>query len=249
MNILILMAGESSDFEKNGYKYPKYLLELQRKPIIERIIESVQNVGRKLTFIIRKQEQEQFYLKDTLKIMSKGCDVIETNNTTKGAVCTALFAIEKINNDEELLILNGDQLIKYDLKLAIDDFRSKNMDGGIIVMEAINPKYSSVLLDENNLVIQTSEKRPISSLASTGISYYKHGTDFVDAAFSVIEKDANTQGNYYISSTFNEMILKQKKIGAYQIPRKDYISFASYQMYESYISQVKKVEMWENEKD
>ena len=32
------------------------------------------------------------------------------------------------------------------------------------------------------------------------------------------------------------MILKQQKIGIYEIPKKDYISFSSYQMYENYIT-------------
>lgn len=240
MNIIILMAGASSDFEEKGYKYPKYLIELNHKPIIQRIIESVSGLGGKITFIIRKREQERFYLQDTLKLMAKDCNVIQTNDTTRGAVCTALFAIDEINNEEELLILNGDQLVRADLKLAIDNFRARNLDGGIVTMDAINPKYSSVLLDENNLVIQTSEKRPISNTASTGVSYYKYGKDFLKASFSVIEKDANTQGNYYISSTFNEMILEQKQIGIYQIPKEDYVSFATYQMYESYISHIGK---------
>jgi NDP-sugar pyrophosphorylase family protein len=237
MNILILMAGESSDFAEKGYKFPKYLIEIHNKPIIQRIMESLQNLSKDVTCIIRKQEQEQFYLSDTLKILSENCNVIEINDKTKGAVCTALFGIDKINNDEELLILNGDQFIKSDIKPAIDDFRKRDLDGGIITMEAVNPKYSTVMLDENNLVVQTSEKRPISKIASTGCSYYKHGSDFVEAAFNVIEKDVNTQGSYYISSTFNEMILKQKKIGVYQIPKKDYISFSTYQMYENFMTQ------------
>jgi len=237
MNILILMAGESLDFIEKGYKYPKYLIELNNKPIIQRIIDSLQNLSQDVTCIIRKQEQEQFYLSDTLKILSDNCNVIQINDKTRGAVCTALFAIDNINNDEELLILNGDQYIKTNLAPAISDFRARGLDGGIITIDAVNPKYSTVLLDENNLVIQTSEKRPISKIASTGCSYYKHGVDFVEAALSVIEKDVNVQGNYYISSTFNEMILKQKKIGIYQIPKKDYISFSTYQMYENYVSQ------------
>ena len=63
MNILILMAGESLDFSEKGYKYPKYLIELNNKPIIQKIIESLQHLGEDITCIIRKQEQEQFYLK------------------------------------------------------------------------------------------------------------------------------------------------------------------------------------------
>ena len=82
-----------------------------------------------------------------------------------------------------------------------------------------------------------SEKRPISNMASTGCCYFKKGADFINACFAVIEKDAHTQGNFYISSTFNEMILDQKKIGIYEIPKKDYVSFANYKMYKKYTSQ------------
>lgn len=236
MNILILMAGNTEDFEEKGYCYPKYLIEVQNKPMIQRIIESLENVGDKITCIIKKENQEKYFLGDTLKILCPTCNIIEVAGETRGAVCTALFAIDEINNDDDLLILNGDQLIKTDIASAIVDFKNRNLDGGIVTINAVHPKYSSVLLDENNLVIQTSEKRPISNIASTGCCYFKKGSDFVSAAFSVIEKDVNTQGNYYISSTFNEMILNQRKIGIFEIPKKDYISFSSYQMYENYLS-------------
>lgn len=236
MNILILMAGENKDFSDKGYSYPKYLIEIQNKPIIQRIIDSLQSISKNITCIIRKEDQEKYYLGDTLRILCPNCNIIEVYGNTKGAVCTALFAIDKINTDEELLILNGDQFIKSDLHSAINNFRNRNLDGGIVTMKALHPKYSSILLDNNDFVIQTSEKRPISELASTGCSYYKKGSDFISSAFSVIEKDVNTQGIYYISSTFNEMILLNKKIGVYEIPKKDYISFSSYQMYENYLT-------------
>lgn len=236
MNIVILMAGAAKDFEEKGFSYPKYLIEIQNKPLIQRVIESLENVSNNITCIIRKEDQEKYFLGDTLKIMSPHVKIIEVAEDTKGAVCTALFAIDDINNDEELLILNGDQFIKTDIMPAISDFKKRNLDGGIVTINAISPKYSSVLLDENEFVVQTSEKRPISKIASTGCCYYKKGSDFVGAAFSVIEKDVKTQGQYYISSTYNEMILNQRKIGVFEIPKKDYISFSSYQMYENYLS-------------
>ena len=236
MNILILMAGSYRDFKEKGLSFPKYLIEIQNKPIIQRIIESLENVGENITCIIRQEDQEKYFLGDTIKILSPNCKIIEVAGDTKGAVCTALFAIDEINSGEELLILNGDQLIKTDILPILTNFRDRNLDGGIVVINAVHPKYSSILLDENNFVIQTSEKRPISNIASTGCCYFKNGSEFVNSAFSVIEKDFNTQGMYYISSTFNQMILNQKKIGIYEIPKKDYISFSTYQMYEQYIS-------------
>jgi dTDP-glucose pyrophosphorylase len=145
------------------------------------------------------------------------------------------LAIDDINKNDGLLLINGDQLINIDIKVAVTDFQKRDLDGGIITFKSIHPRWSYVALDDDNMVIQTSEKRPISDMATAGCYYFKSGKDFVSASFAVIEKDVQVQGKYYISSTYNEMLLQQKKIGIYKIARKDYISFASYQMYENYI--------------
>lgn len=236
MNIVILMAGAGKDFETQGHSYPKYLLEIQNTPIIQRVVDSLKNLGNNIICIIRKEDQERFFLGDMMKILCPEVKVIMVENVTKGAVCTALFAIEDINNDNELLVINGDQLIKSNLYTAIADFRNRNLDGGIITFKSVHPRWSFVLLNKDGFVIETSEKRPISNIATAGCYYYKKGSDFITSCFSVIEKDVNTNGKYYISSTYNELILNQKKVGVYEIPRKDYISFANYQMYENYLS-------------
>lgn len=234
MNILILMAGSDKDFCEKGY--PKYLIEIQNKPIIQRTIERLENLGGNIACVIRKEDQDKYFLGDTLRILCPKCNITEVPEDTKGAVCSALFAIDEINNDEELLLINGSQLIKADIKPALEDFRKRRLDGGIVTIQAVHPKYSSVLLDESNLVVQTHEKRPISNMASTGCCYFRKGSDFVRAAFATIEKDVNTQGQYYISATYNEMILDNKKIGIFEIPKKDYLTFSNYQMYEAYLS-------------
>ncbi len=236
MNIVILMAGAGKDFEAQGHSYPKYLLEIQNKPIIQRVVDSLKNLGNNIISIIRKEDQEKFFLGDMMKILCPDVKVITVENITKGAVCTALFAIEDINNDEELLIVNGDQLVKANIYTAIADFRNRRLDGGILTFKSVHPRWSFVAEDRNGLVTETSEKRPISANATAGCYYYKKGSEFVKACFSVIEKNANTNGLYYISATYNELILEQKNIGTYEIPRKDYISFSNYQMYENYLS-------------
>ena len=236
MNIVILMAGAGKDFEEQGHSYPKYLLEIQNKPIIQRVVESLENIGENIICIIRKQDQEKYFLGDMMKILCPQVKIIQVEGETKGAVCTALFAIEDINNNEELLVINGDQLIKANINTAIRDFRNRKLDGGILTFKSVHPRWSFVSLDANNLVTETSEKRPISDNATAGCYYYAKGSDFVNACFRVIEKDDNLNGLYYVSSTYNELILEQKKIGIYEILRKDYISFANYQMYENYLS-------------
>ena len=134
------------------------------------------------------------------------------------------------------MIINGSQLIKTDIKPAIESFRTRNLDAGIVTINAVHPQYSSVLLDENNFVIQTSEKRPISNIASTGWSYFKKAQDYVRSAFRVIEKEVETLGQYYISATFYVNNIHNKSIGTYEIPKKDYVTFSNYQMYENYLA-------------
>lgn len=230
------MAGSSQDFIDKGHFYPKYLLEIQNEPIIQRVINSLSEIGGSLSFIIRKEDYEKFFLGNAIKILAPESSVIVVESLTKGAVCTMLFAIDQINNENELLILNGDQLIRRDINEALDNFRKRDLDGGIVVFRSVHPRWSYVVLDESDLVMQTSEKRPISNIAAAGCYYYKKGSDFVRSALSVIRKDVNYQGNYYTSSTYNELILEQKKIGVCEIPKDNYISFSSYQMYENYLN-------------
>lgn len=239
MNIIVLMAGPSKDFEGQGYVYPKYLLELNGEPIIQRVVESLKPLGGSISFVIRKEDDDKAYLGSTLKILQPDSTVYRVNEETQGAVCSALFAIDSINNDDELLIINGDQLIKKGIPQAIDQFRNSNLEGGIIVFRSVHPRWSFVALDEDGFVNETSEKRPISDMATAGCYYYRHGKEFVNAAFDTIRKDVNYNGKYYICSTYNELILKQQRVGVYEISKKDYISFSTPQMYENYLNHKK----------
>ena len=66
MNIVVLMAGAGKDFEEQGHSYPKYLLEIHNKPIIQRVVESLKNLGDNIICIIRKEDQEKFFLGDMM---------------------------------------------------------------------------------------------------------------------------------------------------------------------------------------
>ena len=110
----------------------------------------------------------------------------------------------------------------YEEESLFNDFMEKDYDGGIVTFEDIHPKFSFVKLDENGLVIEAAEKRPISKHATAGFYYFKKGSDFIESAINMIAKDASVNGLFYLCPVYNEMILKQKKIGIYSIDRNDY---------------------------
>jgi len=232
MNIVVLMAGASTNFAEKGYMYPKYLLDYKGKPIVQHVVDSLKPLNANLSFVILKEDDDKAFIASTLQILAPNANIYKVNKLTKGAVCSALFAIDSINNNEELLLINGDQLLTSGLVESIEVFRQKQYEGGIIVFRSVLPRWSFVALDEKGLVCETSEKRPISDLATAGCYWFKHGKDFVEAAYNIIRKDENFSGNYYICSTYNELILRQQKVGVYEIPMENYLSFATPQLYE-----------------
>ena len=50
----------------------------------------------------------------------------------------------------------------------------------------------------------------------------------------MIQKNAQVEGNFYVCPVYNELLLKQAKIGIYKMSRKNYISLATPQNIRNY---------------
>jgi len=216
MKILIPMAGRGKRFEDVGYSFPKPLIDINGKPMIQVIVENL-NFSAEHIFLCQKEHFEKYSLKELLELISPNCKIIKVNEVTEGAACTALLATELINNDEELIIANSDQWIDWNNQHFLSFLRNKNADGGIVTFISTHPKWSFVKINEDDLVTEIAEKKPISNIATVGIYYYKHGKDFVNAAEEMIRKNIRTNNEFYVAPVFNEMILNNKKIYHYPI--------------------------------
>lgn len=243
MNVLVLMAGDSEAFREAGYPYPKNLVEIDGLPLLQRVVAGLESLrdhaGATFTFVVPTEENRQYHTADVLRLLIADARVIEAPGRTAGAACTALLAASEINNPAPLLIANGDQIVRADLPAVLHDFEQRRLDGGTIVFEAVHPRWSYVKCDPaTGLVVETAEKRPISRLATAGLYYFARGTDFVLAAMDMIKKDAQVGGSFYICPVYNEMILRQARIGVFPIERHDYFSLAnprSVQDYEDHL--------------
>jgi dTDP-glucose pyrophosphorylase len=170
-----------------------------------------------------------------LRLLTKGnCHIIRLKGDTKGAVCSALMAIEHINNQDELVIVNADSIIEHDLNQALNYFRSEKADGGVISFNSVHPKWSYVRLDDKGKIVEAAEKMPISTDAIAGFYYFGKGTYFVDSAMKSIEKEASVNDLYYIAPVFNELVLSNMNLLSYKIPKTQYHSFYSPQKIKEY---------------
>ena len=216
MNVIIPMAGRGKRFEDAGYSFPKPLIDVNGKPMIQIIIENL-NLTAKHIFICQGEHVQKFAIHDLMNLLKPDSEIISINEITQGAAETVLKAKDLINNDDELIIANSDQWIDWNPQHFLSFMRKKEADGGIVTFISTHPKWSYVRINDENLVEEVAEKRPISNIATVGIYYYKHGKDFVKAAEQMMRKNIRTNNEFYVAPVFNEMIESGKKIHIYPI--------------------------------
>jgi len=218
MNVLIPMAGAGSRFELAGYTFPKPLIEVGGKPMIQLVVENI-NIDAKHTYIVQKSHYEKYHLNFLLNLISPECNIVQVDGITEGAACTTLLAKKFIDNDEVLVVANSDQFIEWDSNEFMYSMVSDNIDGGILTFEATHPKWSYAKLDENGFVCEVAEKKPISKIATVGIYYWKKGSDYVKYAERMIDKNIRVHNEFYVCPVYNEAIEDGKKIKVFGIDK------------------------------
>ena len=219
MNVLIPMAGRGSRFASQGYTFPKPLIDVKGKPMIQVVVENL-NVKANYTFIVQKEHYEKYNLKHLLNLITNNnCEIVQIDSLTEGAACTTLLAKEFIDNDEPLLIANSDQFVEWDSNEFMYSMVGDNVDGGILTFEATHPKWSFAKLGNDGFVSEVAEKKPISNIATAGIYYWTHGSNYVKYAEQMIEKDIRTNNEFYVCPVYNEAIQDGKKVKVFQIEK------------------------------
>ena len=217
INIAILAAGQAITDASDG-SYPLCLTEIAGVPLIERQIRACRSVeDARLIVALAEPDMRRFALGEVIALLAPDAHVARISEGARGAACTALMMIGLINNDEELLLINGNEFLDVDFAAILQHFRSRDLDAGVVVFPSIHPRYSFVQLNDEGLVVQAAEKRPISKNATAGFYWFRRGKYFVSAAQSMIRKDATVNDQFYICPSLNEMVLKQARIGAHRI--------------------------------
>jgi dTDP-glucose pyrophosphorylase len=208
------MAGMGTRFSAAGFKDIKPLIPIHGRPMISHVIDSV-GINGDWIFIVQKIHREKYNLDEILNNLKPGCKIIDTGGTvTEGAAVSILLAKEFINNDRPLIIINSDNIIKWDVDLfninLLDD--ENNVDGLILCFKDSDPKWSFAKLNNEDIVTEVAEKNPISDNATAGLYVWKRGKDFVIAAEQMIYKNIRIKNEFYLCPVYNENIELGHKI-------------------------------------
>lgn len=217
LNVLIPMAGAGSRFEQAGYTFPKPLIEVRNKPMIQVVVENL-NIQANYIYVVQKKHRQKYNLDTLLNLLTPGCRIVEVDQLTEGAACTALLAREFINSEAPLFFANSDQFVEWDSNEFMYKMNETNADGGIVTFEATHPKWSFAKINpDTGLVTEVAEKNPISNKATVGYYYWKHGCDFVKYAEQMIDKNIRVNNEFYVCPVFNQAIEEGKEIRTFNV--------------------------------
>ncbi len=219
LNFIIPMGGEGKRFKNSKFKKPKFMIETKNKTLLEWAIQSLPlDFAHKIFFIIRKNDEQNFGVKEFIKKIMKEkfpntkFKVLLLSKNTRGQAETVLSCKKDINSNRALLIFNNDTYFKSTrLKSRLLSMKNQKIDGILGIFNSNDPKYSFVKINNEDKVIRTKEKKVISNFASTGLYIFSKGSDFIKSAEYAIENNILSKNEFYISELYNILIKEGKK--------------------------------------
>jgi len=210
MNIVIPMAGRGSRFADIGVARPKPLIEVRGRPMYAWAMDSLPlMLARRVVFLCLEDHLRERALSDDIWSRYGHFDfdleIIPLSEVTEGQACTVLTAAEWIDNDQPLLIYNADTFCRTRLAERLPRLPPQ-VDGLLGVFHAAGDRWSFARADATGRVWETAEKRRISDWASTGLYYFRRGSDFVRHARAMIAAQERVGSEFYVAPVYNRLI-------------------------------------------
>lgn len=167
MKCLVLAAGYATRLYPLTENFPKPLLNVGEKTILDWLIDDIDESGFGEEYIVVSNHKYVHHFNEWAKTKHQNIIVIDdgtlSNETRLGAVCDIQFAIDKLGIDEELLVIAGDNLLDFSLAEFITYAKEKNTS---CIMRYYEPERSELLgcgvvsIDKNDKVLDMTEKSP-----------------------------------------------------------------------------------------
>jgi NDP-sugar pyrophosphorylase family protein len=213
IHIIVPMGGEGRQFVERGYTFPKPLVEIGGKPLIEVVAKNLTpSEEHRFVFICRQEHVQEYALADVLRLVAPGCEIVTMGKPTAGALCSVLLGLEHLPCDGELLVANADQWIDAPVDAFLAACRGAQWDGGLLTFPNTHPRWSYAKT-EGDRVVRVAEKQPISRNATAGLYYFRRGGDFIAAAERMLLKNASRGGEFYVAPVYNELVLAGRHVG------------------------------------
>ncbi|MBQ8320973.1 MAG: nucleotidyltransferase family protein [Clostridia bacterium] len=181
MKCLILAAGYATRLYPLTENFPKPLLTVGEKTILDWLVDDIDSAGLVDEYILISNHKFAHHFHSWAKDKSQRITVLDdgtdSNDNRLGAVKDILYAIDTLGLDDEMLVIAGDNVLDFSLTRFIDYAKSKNTSCIMRYYEDSEKKLQKcgvVKVDGNDLVIDMEEKpkEPKSNWCCPPFYYY-----------------------------------------------------------------------------
>ena len=167
MKCLILAAGYATRLYPLTENFPKPLLKVGDKTILDWLVDDIDEAGLVDEYIVISNHKFAHHFLDWASTKGQRITVVDdgtsSNETRLGAVCDIQFAIEKLALDDDMLVIAGDNLLDFSLKRFIHYALEKQTSCIMRFYEMDEQKLLKcgvVTFDDNDRVLRMTEKSP-----------------------------------------------------------------------------------------
>ena len=236
MKCLILAAGYATRLYPLTKNFPKPLLEVKEKTIIDWLIEDLETTNKIDEYIIvsnhkfvnhfNKWQNNNKY-KNKISIIDDGT---MDNEHRLGAVKDISLAIKEKNINDDLLVMAGDNLLDFSLNDFLDYFEEKQKTCTMCYYEDSlekMKKHAEVIMDSNDLILELNEKPSNPKSHWCSIAFYVFNKDDLKR----VDEALNDGCLYDAPGSFINWLYQRKEVYAYKMPghRYDIGTIDSYQ--------------------
>lgn len=167
MKCLILAAGYATRLYPLTENFPKPLLSVGEKTILDWLIDDIDTANTVDEYVVISNHKYAHHFDDWARTKEQKITVVDdgtdTNETRLGAVKDIQFTIEKLNLYDDMLVIAGDNVLDFSLTEFIKYAKEKNTS---CIMRYYEPddkkllKCGVVTIDEHDKILNMTEKSP-----------------------------------------------------------------------------------------
>ncbi len=167
MKCMILAAGYATRLYPLTENFPKPLLTVGDKTILDWLIDDIDTLGAVDEYVVISNHRFAVHFEEWARTKAQNITVVDdgtsTNETRLGAVKDIQFAIDALDIDDDMLVIAGDNLLDFSLTAFIRYAKTKQSS---CIMRYYEPneekllKCGVVTVDEDDRILEMTEKSP-----------------------------------------------------------------------------------------
>ena len=245
MKCLILAAGYATRLYPLTENFPKPLLKVGEKTILDWLLDDIQRSGVVDEYVVISNHKYAHHFESWAKEKSFSITVVDdqtqSNETRLGAVRDIQYAIDALKLDDDMLVIAGDNVLDFSLTRFISYAREKKTP---CIMRYYEPeearlrKCGVVQIDENEKILSMEEKpaHPKSHWCCPPFYYYTR------EAARLVKEGINAGCGIDAPGSFIAWLSAQLPVYAMEMPGKRY-DIGNLQSYEQVQKEYKGIEL------